>query len=126
MVKVALLTGSREQRRRQGMAWVHRQLGGKCVKCKRASDMVKHAGKDPKFRRWKKKFTNFDVHHHAQKGKPLFRLGQLYVPTARNPAYQREVLLEALSLLKGCKLMCQECHLKYHNTHGGKTFFRQE
>jgi hypothetical protein len=123
---VPLLEGNREERRRQGMAWVHRQLGGQCSVCKKPSDLVAHSERDPTFKGWNRSFTNFDVHHpnHKSRGAPLFRLGKLYVSSARDPKAQMEGLLKALDQLKGCDLMCQPCHSQYYSKHGGHTFSR--
>jgi hypothetical protein len=125
-LQVPLLKGTQEERRRQGMAWVHRQLGGQCAKCHKPSDLVTYFDRDPTFKRWNRSCTNFDVHHPDSKseGKPLFRLGQLYVRTAKHPNVQKEKLLEALNLLKGCILLCQTCHTQHHREHGGRTFSR--
>lgn len=123
---VPLLKGNPEERRRQGMAWVHRQLGGQCSVCDKPSDLVTHSERDPTFKRWNRSFTNFDVHHpdHKSGVAPVFRLGDLYVSSARDPKAQEEGLLKALNQLKGCKLMYQPCHSQYHSKHGGHTFSR--
>jgi hypothetical protein len=129
MSNIPLIEGKRPlQRRRAGMAWMHSEFGGKCARCLKPSDLVEHAKVDPHFKRWTKSHTRLDLHHphRGKSGRPIFRLGNMYVPASSRPAKQARALADAFEKLEGCILMCQGCHLLHHHQHGGHVWTRGE
>jgi hypothetical protein len=139
-MEMPVFYGSAAERRLQGMAWAHGRLRGVCRRCKKVSDLLEYAEKDSEFKHWRRSTsgsphsTQVDVHHPDWKrtGPPQFRLGNMYVFSAGTREekdmgkikQQQEKLLENFELLKGCELLCIECHVAHHKEHGGKAIHR--
>lgn len=111
-----LFLGGEKSRRLQCMAKVHESLGSECAECLRVSDLVRHSRWNPSFSSWRKKRTDFEVHHPDHDGGKFgnHRLGDIYVPSADTPGAQYTVLDWWTRHLVDCHLLCWSCHMAHH------------
>jgi hypothetical protein len=111
-----LFVGSKAQRRRQMMAYLHDSRGGLCEHCKDPSDYCEWLKRDPTFYSWRKRRTSFEFHHTIPEtpGVKPFRLGDIQVPVESHPELQVEYLHSTTKRLKDCILLCRKCHSAEH------------
>lgn len=111
-----LFIGTKKQRYFKALAKIHEELGGVCSECGRESDVIRHSRWNPSFSSWRKKKTNFEVHHPDNDGDHdgVHRAGEIYIPTPERPGAQHAVFNWWVNHLRLCELTCWSCHAEIH------------